>query len=553
MRYLHLLGLGVGWLLAAALSPCAADSAQDEQVLREAHIATDGPELLAFFKQRTLGGLADENRLGALIKQLGDDDFAKREDATQQLVALGQRARPALLRALKDSDIEVVRRAQDCLKRIEHGAAAAVIAAGVRVLARRQPAGSAEVLLSYLPAAEDDMVAAEVRMALADLAVRGGKTDPVLVAALSDPSALKRAAAAAALCRAKDPGQMPAVRKLLGDPDPVVRMRVAFALALNREKEVVPVLIGLLGRLEARERGLVESFLARLAEDKGPELVPGSDEASLKKHAEAWLAWWKEAGPALDPARLEAASRTRNNTLVVLLDLGRIVDLDDRNQPRWQINNLDLPLDAQFLPGDRVLVAEHDGNRVTERNRKGEILWKKEISGPLVAQRLPNGNTFIATKAQLLEYDKDGKEVFSYQRPGGEQFMKAQKLRNGDIGCITQVGVGVTRYVRLDPAGKELKSFAVELHSFGGRVEVLANGHVIVPEMHNNRVLEHDADGKVVWEMATEQPIAAVRLPNGNTLVTSMSKDRGAVELDPAGKEVWSYRAGTRVTRALRR
>src|SRR5262249_47604115 len=148
MRYLHLLGLGVGWLLliGAALR-CAADSAQDEQQLREARIATDGPGLLAFFQQRTVGGLADEKRLRALVQQLGDDDFAKREDATQQLVALGQRARPALLRALKDADIEVVRRAQDCLKRIDHGAAAAVIAAGVRLLARRQPSGATKVLL----------------------------------------------------------------------------------------------------------------------------------------------------------------------------------------------------------------------------------------------------------------------------------------------------------------------------------------------------------------------------------------------------------------------
>ena len=45
----------------------------------------------------------------------------------------------------------------------------------------------------------------------------------------------------------------------------------------------------------------------------------------------------------------------------------------------------------------------------------------------------------------------------------------------------------------------------------------------------------------------------ALRLPDGNTLVTSMNPEVGAVELDRAGNEVWSYRAGTRVTRALRR
>ena len=41
-----------------------------------------------------------------------------------------------------------------------------------------------------------------------------------------------------------------------------------------------------------------------------------------------------------------------------------------------------------------------------------------------------------------------------------------------------------------------------------------------------------------------------VRLPNGNTLVTTMA--RGAVEFDRNGQEVWTYRSTTRVTRALR-
>jgi hypothetical protein len=49
-----------------------------------------------------------------------------------------------------------------------------------------------------------------------------------------------------------------------------------------------------------------------------------------------------------------------------------------------------------------------------------------------------------------------------------------------------------------------------------------------------------------------EEPVAAVRLPNGNTLVTSMTQNR-AVELDRAGKEVWQYKGETRVTRAFRR
>src|SRR5207245_1532465 len=103
-------------------------------------------------------------------------------------------------------------------------------------------------------------------------------------------------------------------------------------------------------------------------------------------------------------------------------------------------------LDAEVLPGNRLLVAEYYARRVTERNHKGEILWQKDITGPLVAQRLPNGNTFIATDEMVLEIDRADKEIFSFKMPSGERIMKAMKLPNGQIACLTD---GV-RVVRLD-------------------------------------------------------------------------------------------------------
>ncbi len=111
------------------------------------------------------------------------------------------------------------------------------------------------------------------------------------------------------------------------------------------------------------------------------------------------------------------------------------------------------------------------------------------------------------------------------------------------------------RFVRLTPSGKEfkeVKSWGVQVHTSGGRLDVLPNGHVLIPEMDNNRVVEYDAAGQSVWEVPIDQPIAAVRLPNGNTIITQMGQNR-AVEVDRMGKEVWQFKATTRVTRALRR
>ena len=64
--------------------------------------------------------------------------------------------------------------------------------------------------------------------------------------------------------------------------------------------------------------------------------------------------------------------------------------------------------------------------------------------------------------------------------------------------------------------------------------------------------MELDAHGGVVWEAPADQPIAAVRLANGDTLITTYSEHR-AIEVDRDGKEVWEVRRDTRVTRAFRR
>ncbi len=534
-----------------ASTVCAVDSiTADEELLKQAGTDTDGPGLLEFFRKRTVDG-NDVTRIKKLVTELGSEDFDTRESASAQLAALGSRSKPFLKEAAADPDVEVSRRAKDCLQKIDQGSGGQTVSAAARLVAHRKPDKAVEVLLNYLPSAEDEMVAEQVRQSLAILALKDGKPDPVLVAALTDKLPAKRAAAAVALCHAKVKDELPAVRKLLQDPDAVVRARAGLALAALREKEAIPVLIDLLGQVPTYENSTVEDLLYRLADDKGPSIYPGNDDASRKKYHEAWKAWWAEHGEKIDLAKLEEASKTLGYTLVVLLDKGKVMDLDNANKPRFEIGELELPLDVQLLPEDHVLVAEHDGNRVTERTKTGKIVWEKKVDAPLVAQRLPNGNTFICTRAQLLEFDKDGKEVYSYSSPRGEQFMKAMKLRNGDYAYIAQLGA--PRFVRMSPAGnKEVVTFNVDVRTSGGRIDVTAKGNVLIPENGNNRVIECDPTGKIVWTVNIEQPIAAVRLPNGNTLVTSMNQNR-AVEFDRAGKEVWEFKSDTRVTRALRR
>jgi HEAT repeat protein len=529
----------------------------DESILKTAKLATDDKALLDFFRQRTL---TDEQRVAiqALIKKLGDNVYKVREKATAELVARGSVATALLLEATHSRDPEVVKRSQLCLKRIsEKDYSAEVAAAAARLIAQRKPEGAVEVLLDYLPFTDNESLSEELLKTLTVTGADKGKPVPTLVKALADKEPRRRGAAAEALCRIGLGEHKDAVRKLLQDSVPAVRLQVALALALARQKDAIPVLIDLLPQLPQAKVWRAEDVLFRLADGQAPPSVSmGGNEATRQKCRDIWAKWWKENAAKVDLARLSSSPPLLGYTLIILLDENIIRELGPDKQVRWEINNVLFPLDAQVLPGNRVLVAEYQASRVTERNHKGEVVWERKIAGPLAAQRLANGNTFIASAYTMMEVDKNEKEVFTYVPPPGERILKAYKALDGNVVCLTgsQVNGGPHHLRRLDSSGKELGNFPVTLGTplSGGRIQLLPNGHILLPHNAENKVVEYDAGGTVVWEVKVEQPIAATRLSNGNTLVTSMNQLR-AVEFDRKGNEVWEYRQNTRVTRAVRR
>lgn len=582
-------GYGVGGLVLALLLASSArlvaerPPTPDERAFQMAGISSDGPDLLEFFRKRTLDP-ARWDHFKKLIRQLGDSSFQAREKASEELVAVGTPVVPLLNQAVRDSDLEIVRRAEECIRRIEvKEPSANLTGAAARLIAQRRPEGAIEVLLAYIPFVDDETVLEDVCNSLARLAnspavaMQALTPSPIapwlavtsqvlpnpapapLLTALTERVPTNRWVAGVALCRAGLGTYLPGVRNLLRDVDPYVRLQAASALAVLHQQEAIPVLIDLLAVLPVLPAQQAESLLVQIARGQAPPVPLRGDDATRRKCREAWLAWYREQKSRTDLRALAGDSRLFGFTMVVLLDRGVIQELDGEGKVRWQMAGLELPLDVQALPNDHFLIAEHNANRVTERNRQGQIIWEKKVDQPLVAQRLPNGNTFIAGQYQFIEVDQRGNDVYTQAAPNGDLIMKAQKLPSGEIACVTTGSAAVQanitpRYLRFKPLSEaEPTSFPVRVKTFGGRIDVLPNGNVLVPEKDDNRVAEYDNKGKIVWQAKTAQPVAAVRLANGNTLVTSMTDCR-AIEFDRSGDvEVWEYKADTRVTRAFRR
>src|SRR5262249_39969351 len=142
----------------------------------------------------------ERRRLAGLVRQLGDANFRKRDEAARELTAAGWAVLPLLREALRGADREVAGPARRVPAGIEAGSGSGLglPAAAARRLARLRPAGAAAVLVAYRPHVEDGYLADLLAAALSELA-REPAERAALERAASDADPVRRSAAVGAL------------------------------------------------------------------------------------------------------------------------------------------------------------------------------------------------------------------------------------------------------------------------------------------------------------------------------------------------------------------
>jgi hypothetical protein len=329
---------------------------------------------------------------------------------------------------------------------------------------------------------------------------------------------------------------MGAVRKLLDDPAPAVRLKVALALASAGDAAAVPTLISLVA--EGDQSLTAEDYLYDLAQETGPRDLPDGDK-KRKERSQAWSRWW-EANQAKEyligafaAARRERsassgrASLLRGDTLLVQPQANTVTLLGRTGKPRWTLTGLAQPRDAEVLyGGQRVLVIEQD--RVTERDGRGKILWQKVVPQPVSMQRQRNGNILIVCARQLIEVSRAGKDIRKIELTS--PVVAGRKLHDGRFVCFDGGAV-----IQLDKKGRDVKRTRVDCGGAGCN-EVLDNGHVLVSSPGFGNLIEFDADGKKINQFDMSGVAHGFRLPNGHTLVTINGTK--VVELDRKWKSI---------------
>jgi len=160
---------------------------------------------------------------------------------------------------------------------------------------------------------------------------------------------------------------------------------------------------------------------------------------------------------------------------------------------------------------------------------------------------LSNGNILFTRMYYIAEITPRKQIVWRYDAPRGTEihtcqpigFNKVMFVLNGLPGPRLMIVNIHTKGVEVDrqlpsPSYTDVKS----IHPQFRRVRITAQGTYLASFLSMGRVVEYDKDFKEIWSYDIPHPWAAIRLKNGNTLITSEQAVLQR-EVNPKGETVW--------------
>ena len=189
--------------------------------------------------------------------------------------------------------------------------------------------------------------------------------------------------------------------------------------------------------------------------------------------------------------------------------------------------------------------------------KDGQVLWTYSTGTSNEyddAWMLSNGNVLFSRMEYVAEVTPEKKTVWRYDCPPGSG------ADHQEIHACQPVGLDRVLFVvnALPPRLKvfNVKTGAVEvdhelpcaqpfnprdIHAQFRRARYTAQGTYLIPFLNLGFVAEYDKDFREIWRYTIPKPWAALRLRNGNTLITDEADDLTR-EVNPRGETVWEFK-----------
>jgi len=178
--------------------------------------------------------------------------------------------------------------------------------------------------------------------------------------------------------------------------------------------------------------------------------------------------------------------------------------------------------------------------------RDGKVAWSYSIpAGEELGDctQLSNGNILFSRRLGASEITPDKRIVWNYDAPPHTEIHTAYPvgkdrvllMQNGNPAQLLLINKssGVVEKELVLPTGRPENAHGQFRH-----VRMTRAGTFLVAHMDLGRVVEYEPDGKQIWSVAAPSAWAAVRLKNGNTLISG--NQHGYVrEVSSKGDTVW--------------
>ena len=178
--------------------------------------------------------------------------------------------------------------------------------------------------------------------------------------------------------------------------------------------------------------------------------------------------------------------------------------------------------------------------------RDGKVVWSytNPVKGELGdCTLLSNGNIVFSRQFGASEITPDKKIVWNYDGPEGTEIHTAYPIDANRV-LIMQNGNPAKLLVLHKVTNRVEKELTLATrvptspHGQFRHIRMTPAGTFLVAHMDLGKVVEYGQDGKELWSVPAPSAWAAVRLKNGNTLISG--NQRAYVrEVNPAGGTVW--------------
>jgi hypothetical protein len=183
--------------------------------------------------------------------------------------------------------------------------------------------------------------------------------------------------------------------------------------------------------------------------------------------------------------------------------------------------------------------------------RDGKVVWQYSIPMRTQSQsvqefddvtRLSNGNIVFACMSGAGIITPEKNLIWVFNCPEGAETHSCQPI--GKDSVLLVLNANPAKVLIINTATntilKEIliPTTTINTHGQFRHVRITQNGTIMVPLLSENKVVEYTLDGKEIWSVNAKSPWSAIRLHNGNTLISG-DHSNYTREVNMKGETVW--------------